>query len=121
MPKDLESLCYLELSIICFVRNLINYSIAAIALERLRAILKPLEYRSESSKKFSILILTSFWCFSFIIGFLTMGWKVDGDKCAFSRMHAIPTVICSLVGKIFPYSIVFISYGYIFIKIRKVS
>ena len=111
----------MELSVICFVRSLINFSIAAIALDRVKAILKPHEYRQEASKKSIFISISLCWLISLVIGFSTMTWTVEGDECTFERIHSTPTLIYCIVGKIIPYTIAFCAYGYIFWSIRLVS
>lgn len=121
MPYNNETLCYLELSITCLTRTLINYAIAAIALDRLKAVTHPFEYRSNNSSLSSLVIIGICWAIAIVIGFLTMTFKVEGNECNFSKIHPAHIQMCHSIGKLLPYVIVIGCYGIIFRSIWRVS
>jgi hypothetical protein len=102
------------------VRALTNYSIAAIALDRLHAVTKPVEYRKKDSKKSFVVSTSICWSISIVMGILMMILRVDGDRCTFLKIHPTLTMTFSIVGKILPYAVVIGSYAVIFWTIRKV-
>lgn len=121
LPKNSDTLCYLELSIICLTRTLINYAIAAIALDRLKAVTHPFEYRNNNSTISSFIVIGICWAIALIIGFLTMAWEVEGNECDFRRIHPHHIIMCHTLGKVLPYIVVVGCYGFIFVSIWKVG
>lgn len=85
---------------------------------------RPLHIRLsiETKTKVSSTIIIAFcWAMAFVMGFTVMGWRLDGAKCTFAKIHPLHTMVFGLVGKILPYVVVISCYGFIFVSIRKVS
>lgn len=99
---------------------MINYAIAAIAQDRLKAVTHPFEYRNNNSTFTSFIVIGVCWIIAIVIGFLTLTYEVEGHECDFSRIHPYHIILCHSLGKILPYIIVVGCYGFIFVSIWKV-
>jgi hypothetical protein len=60
------------------------------------------------------------WVIALTLGFLTMLWEVEGEECTFDKVDPVHIFMCHTIGKMLPYFIVVVCYGFIFNSIWKV-
>jgi hypothetical protein len=102
------------------MRASVNYAVAAIALDRLRAVTNPYAYRNNVSKYFPLMSIAFFWSISSIFGFLSLVWMNNSVICSFEKIEQKFILIFGVLGQILPHVIVLSCYGIIFMAIKQV-
>lgn len=115
--------CLFEISTIVSIRTAVNFGIVAISIDRLVAVQSPFEYRCNSSKITSTLIISFCWLFALLFGYSIIFLQSDKfeRECKIYKIIGRKQLLAySVLGKIIPAVMLVIIYGFIFWGVKRV-